>query len=377
MIQKKDKKDSNGFENKKTMKKILLLIPVAILVACGGNRKNTNEEGELTRAAYTPERNLVDTIVLREQTFHLEIVANGRLRALRKSELRFLSGGQVAAIEAVNGQAIAAGQLIARLDPYTSEQRMIQARLQADRSYLDLLEAVIDFGYPADTTGVPKDILQRASVRSGYLTAQSSYELALNEYRNLDLRAPFAGKVANLTKKVYEQTGSGEVFCTLIDDSAFEVEFNLLESEVPFVRTGQTIHVAPFNQPDDSFTGRITQINPLVDNRGQITVRAEIANRGGHLLEGMNVKVVIKEALPRQWVVPKDAVVVRDNQEVLFRFGPDGRAMWTYVEILMSNSTSHVVAANRDRGAELNLGDLIITSGNLNLADGSTVEARP
>ena len=359
------------------MRTLLLLLPVAMLVACGGNRKDTNEESDLTRAAYTPERNLVDTIILREQTFHQEIVANGRLRAIRKSELRFLSGGQVAAIEVVNGQTVAAGSLIARLDPYASEQRMTQARLQAERAYYDLLEVVTGFNYPADTTGVPKEILQTASIRSGYLTAQSNYEVARNEYQNLDLRAPFAGKIANLNRKVYEQTGSGEVFCTLIDDSAFEVEFNLLESEIPFVRTGQTIHAAPFNQPDDAFTGRITQINPLVDSRGQITVRAEIANRGGRLLEGMNVKVLIQEALPRQWIVPKGAVVVRDNQQVLFRFGPNGKAMWTYVNILMSNSTFHVVAANRDRGAELNLGDVIITSNNLNLADGSTVEVRP
>ena len=29
--------------------------------------------------------------------------------------------------------------------------------------------------------------------------------------------------------------------------------------------------------------------------------------------------------------------------------------------------------ANKERGAELNVGDIIITSGNLNLADGSEV----
>lgn len=359
------------------MKKLLLLLPVAMLVACGGNRKNQSGESELTRAAYTPERNLVDTIVLRERTFHKEVVANGRLRALRKSELRFLSSGELAAIDVLNGTEVSAGQLIARLDPYASEQAVAQARLRVEQSYLELLDALIGFGHPADTAAAPKDILQTASVRSGYLSAKSSYELALRENQNLDLRAPFAGKIAGLTKKAYEQAGPGEIFCTLIDDSAFEVDFNLLESEIPFVRTGQAIRIAPFNQLDEYFTGRITQLNPMVDDKGQINVRARIANRGGALLEGMNVKVVIEDALPRQWVVPKSAVVTRDNQQVLFRFGPEGKSMWTYVDILMSNSTSHVVAANRERGAELNLGDIIIVEGNLNLADGSTVEARP
>ena len=39
----------------------------------------------------------------------------------------------------------------------------------------------------------------------------------------------------------------------------------------------------------------------------------------------------------------------------------------------MSNTTEHVVEANKDRGADLELGDLIITSGNLNLGDEAPV----
>ena len=58
--------------------------------------------------------------------------------------------------------------------------------------------------------------------------------------------------------------------------------------------------------------------------------------------------------------------------EVLFRY-EDGQSVWTYVNVLMSNTTQHVVEANKDRGAELNIGDLIITSGNLNLGDAAPV----
>jgi len=39
----------------------------------------------------------------------------------------------------------------------------------------------------------------------------------------------------------------------------------------------------------------------------------------------------------------------------------------------MSNTMEHVVEPNKDRGADLNIGDLIITSGNLNLGDDAEV----
>ena len=100
-------------------------------------------------------------------------------------------------------------------------------------------------------------------------------------------------------------------------------------------------------------------------------VDATIAN-DGTLTDGMNVKVFVRQALDNQLVVPKSAVVIRDNLEVLFRY-ENGTARWTYVLTSLANSKEYVVCANEERGAELKVGDIIITSGNLNLADGSEV----
>jgi hypothetical protein len=81
---------------------------------------------------------------------------------------------------------------------------------------------------------------------------------------------------------------------------------------------------------------------------------------------------MVENSIPSQLVVPKSAVVIRDNMEVLFRY-VEGRSLWTYVHVLMSNTTQHVVEPNKERGADLNVGDLIITAGNLNLGDDAPV----
>ena len=86
----------------------------------------------------------------------------------------------------------------------------------------------------------------------------------------------------------------------------------------------------------------------------------------------MNVKITVERTVPDMLVVPKSAVLIRDNKEVLFRYSA-GKSVWTYVDILMSNTESHAVTANVDRGAELFPGDTVIISGNLNIADGSSV----
>ncbi len=101
---------------------------------------------------------------------------------------------------------------------------------------------------------------------------------------------------------------------------------------------------------------------------------AEIANNGS-FIDGMSVKLLVEKELPGQLVVPKSAVVMRDNLEVLFRYR-GGRAQWTYVHTLMDNSGEYVVAANTERGADLSVGDSIIVSGNLNLAHETPVSIK-
>ena len=162
----------------------------------------------------------------------------------------------------------------------------------------------------------------------------------------------------------------------MINDGSFDVEFTVLEGEVHNIREGGAVSVAAFNDPTKRYVGRVVNINPTVDEKGQVLVTASVPRRGDDLIDGMNVKVYVENSLRGKLVVPKSAVLIRDNREVLFTFGKDGKAHWTYVIVEASNSTSHAVRANEDRGAELEAGASIITSGNLNLADGSGVEIK-
>ena len=117
------------------------------------------------------------------------------------------------------------------------------------------------------------------------------------------------------------------------------------------------------------------EVNPSIDEKGQVKIRARIRNRGNVLMEGMNVKVVIEKEVPDMFVVPKDAVVMRDGFHVLFRL-EEGRAVWTYVDVVYSNISQYAVTGNARKETKIEDGDVVITSGNLNLADGTEVIPR-
>lgn len=354
--------------------KVKLSILTALSVLCFASCKNAGSgmKDEESRLQYVPERNLVEVIKLERKDFPMQLLSNGKLAAAQKSALFFKESGVITEINAANGDFVRKGDVIARLEDSGQKTALASAEIELQKSELEYLDALVGLGFSStDTVSVPADVKNLAMIRSGYKAARISYDEAKASLDGMVLRAPFSGKIAGLKLKTWDMPSSSEPFCTIIDDSRFEVTFTALESEYPFLKKGQPVRVALFTDQNNYTTGSIKSVNPMVDENGQIEVRAEI--RGdGRMIDGMNVKVIVENTLTRQLVVPKSAVVVRDDLDVLFRYR-DGSAEWVYVNILDANSEDYVVSANESRGAELNEGDLIIVSGNLNLANGSKV----
>lgn len=349
----------------------LMMLAAVLTGGCRQGEKGTDDEASDSRLRHEVQKNEVDVMTLERTVFTRQLIANGKLAAVARSSLAFKSPGMICSVGVRNGETVRKGDEIARLDRTESGLALESARLALDKAGLDLYDVLAGQGYTAkDTSEVPSRVMKMARMRSGYDAALNSMHKAELDYEGAVLRAPFSGKVANIKLRRYDQSGS-EPFCSLIDDSSFDVDFTVLESEYGFIEEGLRVRVEPFASAGKHLYGEIVSINPTVDRNGQVFVRARVRNDGS-LIDGMNVRVTVEKEVPGCLVVPKSAVVIRDNLEVLFRYS-DGKAQWTYVHTLMSNGNSYAVEANEDRGAELSEGDRIIVSGNLNLADGSEV----
>lgn len=231
---------------------------------------------------------------------------------------------------------------------------------------------VVGYGYGSDTASLPKELLSVAKIKSGYKDALFQYKKASMEYENTVLTAPFDGIVANLSARTAERTP--DVLCRLFDPASMEVEFPLLESESDFMKKGADVVVVPFSAPERSNVGKVSEINPLVDNRGQVALRARLYPPYEGLMSGMSVKVYLRMNEDDCYVVPKSAVVIRDGFDVVFLYNEDrGTASWLYVDVLMSNSREHVVSGCKVKGTTLPENGWVIVTGNLNLADEAKV----
>lgn len=346
---------------------------IVILSACGNG--NSNLKGNNEKVRHTPDVNLVDVTILKKGDFPLQVLSNGRLSASKKASLSFSISGKIASIYVQNGESVSSGEKLAELDRPDLRLFLQSSKTAFNKSEMDLYDILVGQGYmDNDTSSIPEAVLSMARMRSGYQSAKENVAVARYNLSSTVLRAPFSGRIADLKVKKYDEMGSGP-FCTLVDDRILDVDFTVLESEYPFLSKGLDVKVTPFADDAKTFKGTITSINPVVDDKGQIQVRARI-NNDGSLIDGMNVKIVIERMIHDMLVIPKSAVVSRDNQDVLFKYSNDGKAHWTYIDILYSNGDSYAVTQNNDRNAILEEGDTIIVSDNLNLADMSDVKIK-
>lgn len=356
--------------------RLLMSVFIGVCVMVGFHSCSKKETPEKQAAIVAqnpiPDQNEVDAMVLQKEPFKEELLSNGKLVAVNKSVLKFEVEGTLENIFIKEGAYVAKNSVLAQLDSYTYQQNLENAEIALKKARLEFEDMLISREYDSNKTEeIPKNIYEMVSLRSGYAEALQELKKAQNELKQTRLKAPFYGKVASIQFKTHEQVNSGIEFLTLINDSFFEVEFYITESEVHKVKVNEPVRILATGSQQE-YKGKITIINPVVEKNGTILVKASVKN-DGRLIEGMNVKISIEKTIPNQFVIPKSAVLLRQDQQVLFK-AIDGKAHWTYVQTTNENKNYYTVVSNKERtDSRLKVGDTIITNGNLTLAHESKV----
>lgn len=343
-----------------------LLLFTVLIFSCKP-RKTENLE-EMARRSSHPEAVLVKTIKLEPSTFFHELISNGKVWSSKKAVVPFKVNGIIKEIYIQNGKKVNAGDLLAVIDDFEYKTRLTQAQQGLEKAEINFKDDLLSNFSTIDTTGLSHAKIKISRIRSGLNDAITSLSVAEYNFNNTRIYTPLTGVVANLDAMQWNPSQNYKNLCTVIFDEIMEVEFPVIESEYSFISKGMPVGIIPFINDSTLTSGRITQINPLVDENGMVKVRAEFQNNG-RLIDGMNVKIVIKKPVPLRLVVPKEALVIRQGKDVIF-VRQDSLAIWKYVTVEFENSASLSIKEG------LTTGDLVIISGNINLAHETTVREK-
>ncbi|MFP4489303.1 MAG: efflux RND transporter periplasmic adaptor subunit [Bacteroidales bacterium] len=343
----------------------LAFLLFGISLTCCKTREEDNRE-EMARRSSVRDAVTVSTVELEKSTFYHELVSNGKVFARHVSTVPFRVDGIIEKIHVINGRRVEKGQLLAKLEDFNYRMQYEKAEQQLERAQIEFKDDLISFHGSLDTAELSEDMIRMTKLRSGLIDAETGLREAEYMLRHTKIYAPIGGTVADL--KAMEWNPSNiypDGLCKIIDNSVIEVEFPVLESEYGFIEKGMPVNIMPFVSDGNEYTGHITKINPLVDENGMVKVRAELRN-GGKLLEGMNVKILIRKPVEDCLVIPKEALVIRQGRDVVF-VREDSLAIWKYVTTEFENSDSFSVSEGLEEG------DLVIYRGNVNLAHETVV----
>jgi len=350
------------------MNKFFYFFSLLLVFNCNNNTEKDQEDISFTK---TESKGIsVTTNVIKPKDFQKQIISNGLIEAIQKSEIRFKTSERISSIKVKNGQHVVKGQILAVLDNAILTNQLNKAQIDLDKAKNKLQEEKINYGIGgASNDAIDPIILKNLKIKSGVYEAQNALESAQLLHNQTIIKAPFSGVIANIKVKTGNFITTSDVFCTLINSQQLEVVFSVLENELTFIETKQEVYINLFTDADRTYKGRITEINPVVDENGLIQVKAQIDTAAATLFDGMNVKIIASKPIKDVIVIPKEALVLRSNREVVFTV-KEGLSKWNYVKVLDENSTSYALK----EGVEI--GDSVIVSGNMNLAHDAKVNVK-
>lgn len=283
-------------------KNAIIMMAVTMLLAGCGGRQNTPESVVLEANDSIPAADE------RPETISPQLTTMGKVVAVRFADLSFETILPIAKVNVHNGQRVRRGQVLVELDPFKlrsavqlHRHQVEQASLQVEQARLQMQDVVIAQGYDPDQAGsVPETVLHNADVKSGYALSQKMLESARTQLAAAEhaldegvLRAPFDGVVANVSVQAHQLSQAGQTVCRVIDTSALAVEFRVMEADLARFPLGVVLTIVPVAAKGTPYEAVVSEINPVVDVQGAVTIRARLSKTDG-LFEGMNAEVLLK-----------------------------------------------------------------------------------
>jgi membrane fusion protein, multidrug efflux system len=291
------------------------------------------------------------------------ITAVGSLRSDETVILRPEVAGRISEILFREGQRVQKGEVLVRFD--SSVQR---AELDQAKANLSLNQSKYERAVDLQKKGF---ISSQASeeAENNFRVSKASVELFAARLAKLELRAPFSGIAGLRQVSVGDYVKDGQDLVNIEEIDPLKVDFRVPEIYLKQVAVGQALQIGLDAFANQSFSGQVLAINPLVDTNGRsLVIRAQVRNPGNHLRPGMFARVrLLVGGVQDSLVIPEQALVPVGDDLYVFKV-VDGKAQRVKVEI----------GQRRDAMVEVVKGlgksDVVVTAGQQKIRDGASVK---
>ena len=338
------------------MKKIIRLLIVAgvlaavVVVGMRGVASRKAQQATAPQTATAPdllEFASTDMVTVKPQALQLGLPISGSLRAMRSAVIKARVAGELMDLHVREGDAVKAGQVLARIDPTEYQRRLRQAQEQAEaaKAQIDIAQrqfdnnrALVDQGF-ISKTALDTSLASLQSAQATHRAAVAGADVARKALEDAQMVAPFSGWVAARTAQTGERLGIDARVLELVDLSQLELEATLSAADSVSVRVGQTARLTVEGQ-GHAVSARVQRINPSAQAGSRsVLVYLQINDATG-LRQGLFAEGLL--GTDQRTVLAVPANTVRTDQPA------------PYVQVIEDNKVRHVPVQLGLRGTASN-----------------------
>lgn len=300
-------------------------------------------------------------------TVQEELVENtfkktGMLAPFQEAKVLSVSSGIVKRLAFDPGDKVSKGQILAVIDT-----RLLQIDLQQSQSNIAKLKTDLQT-YTELLKGNAATQEKVNEIRQSYNDAASRAQQLRQQIADATIKAPTSGFIGSKAIEEGMFASTGAEIASIVNLSALKVVLYLTESEVYKIRTGQQVKLITEVYAQRTFSGKVSFISPQANEAYTYKVEITAINDPDFPLRSGTFVTACFSVRSKQKILtmPREALLASTQNASVFILR-DGKA------ILRSIKTGEEYGSTLQVVAGLEKGDLVVTSGQINLADGTLI----
>ena len=279
---------------------VVALLAGVVLRALSVRRaqQQAQTEAAAAKTALVVELAATDLVEAKVRELAIGLPVTGALKAVTSAFVKARVPGELQGLTVREGDAVKAGQMIARIESTEFQARLRQAEDQANaaKAQVDIAQrqfdnnqALMEKGF-ISKTALDTSAATLAGAKSSYQAAAAAADVARKTLEDTVLKAPIAGIVSQRLAQPGERVPVDARIIEIVDLSRLELEAAISAADAPQVRIGQeaSLRIEGVAEP---VMARVARINPSTQAGSRsivvyLTVNPSPALRQGLFAEG-------------------------------------------------------------------------------------------
>jgi membrane fusion protein (multidrug efflux system) len=358
-------------------KRMLIMLGCVVLLVAALALGKFLQIRQLIASSPKPGPQIVTATKVESLEWQPQLNAVGTLTAVRGVDLASEIAGLVREVRFKSGQDVQSGAVLVQLnaDSDSAQLRSLEAAAELAATVLARDQAQLQ-AQGVSRAQVDADLADLKGKKA--LVAQQAAVVAKKT-----IRAPFSGRLGITTINPGQYLSPGDKIVTLQTIDPIYIDFFVPQKQLSGLSVGQALNLNNDAYSGVAFPGKISAINPKVDpTTRNVQVEATVANAKRQLMPGMfaDVKVDMGEKL-RYLTLPQTAITYNPYGSTVFVLKPDegkdarkderGNPQLVARQVFVTTGPTRGDQVAVLKG--LSAGQLVVTSGQLKLKNGTPV----